>query len=88
VWYPILQLGQARHLPERLRSLGAGRDWLDVSLTVHSPAKDGFGMHGSGMFIMNPPYTLPGLLEAAMPVLVARLGLDAGAGYQLAYEIK
>jgi 23S rRNA (adenine2030-N6)-methyltransferase len=88
VWYPILQLGQARQLPERLRSLGAGRDWLDVSLTVRSPSKDGYGMHGSGMFIMNPPYTLPGLLEAAMPVLVARLGLDAGAGYQLAYEIR
>jgi 23S rRNA (adenine2030-N6)-methyltransferase len=88
VWYPMLQLGQARQLPERLRSLGSGRDWLDVSLTVHAPSKDGFGMHGSGMFVFNPPYTLPGLLEAAMPVLVSTLGLDAGAGYQLAYEIK
>ena len=87
VWYPMLQLGQARQLPERLRALCAERDWLDVSLTVQAPSKDGYGMHGSGMFVVNPPYTLPALLDEAMPVLVERLGMDAGAGYQLAHRI-
>ena len=88
IWYPMLQKSSSRQLPERLRSLGSGRDWLDVSLTVKSLAKDGFGMHGSGMFIFNPPYTLPGLLRDAMPVLVDKLGLDGGAKFDLAWEVK
>jgi len=81
VWYPQLQLGTAHQLPERLRKL-AGK-WLDVRLTVQAPAPDGFGMHGSGLFIVNPPYTLADTLRQVMPLLVERLGLDLAAGYTL-----
>jgi 23S rRNA (adenine2030-N6)-methyltransferase len=90
VWYPLLQLGQARRMPEQLQRAMQGEnghDWLNVTLTVKKPAKDGFGMHGSGLFVINPPYVLPGLLQAALPVLVERLGLDGAAGFKLDYEI-
>ena len=40
-------------------------------------------MHGSGMFILNPPWTLHETLASVMPYLVNVLGLDAGAGYTL-----
>ncbi len=40
-------------------------------------------MHGSGVFVLNPPWTLQASLQEAMPCLVAALGLDAGAGYTL-----
>jgi 23S rRNA (adenine2030-N6)-methyltransferase len=44
-------------------------------------------MHGSGLFIVNPPWTLPPVLKKVMPYLVQVLGLDEGAGYQLESEI-
>ena len=40
-------------------------------------------MHGSGMFILNPPWTLHATLQDVMPYLVEALGLDAGAGFTL-----
>ena len=81
VWYPQIQLGTAHQLPGKLRKLAD--KWLDVSLTLHAPAADGFGMHGSGLFIVNPPYTLADTLHQAMPVLVGLLGQDDAAGYTL-----
>jgi 23S rRNA (adenine2030-N6)-methyltransferase len=81
VWYPQLQLGTARQLPEKLRKLAP--KWLDVSLTVQAPSPDGFGMHGSGLFVVNPPWTLADTLRQVMPLLVAKLGLDEAAGFTL-----
>lgn len=86
VWYPLVQRRESAELPEQLRRLQA-RDWLHVSLTVKAPAAEGFGLHGSGLYIFNPPWTLPDALRAAMPVLVKSLGQDAGAGFELASDL-
>ena len=86
VWYPLLQKPDARQLPSRLKA-ARPPGWLNVTLSVQSPAKDGFGMHGSGLYIANPPWTLPAQLEATLPWLVKTLGVDAGAGYTLEQEI-
>jgi 23S rRNA (adenine2030-N6)-methyltransferase len=48
---------------------------------VGTPADDAFGMYGSGMFIINPPWTLAETLQQVMPYLVKVLGQDAGADY-------
>ncbi len=82
LWYPQLTRLEAHHLPPRLKHLPANR-WLQVTLRVRTPASDGFGMHGSGLFVINPPWTLEATLQAVMPCLVERLGQDAGAGYTL-----
>lgn len=50
LWYPQLTRLDAHELPQRLKRLPA-KGWLHVALRVREPAKDGFGMHGSGMFI-------------------------------------
>ncbi len=73
VWYPQLQRSEAKQLPEQLKKLPA-KNWLHVALTVHSPSIDGFGMHGSGMFILNPPWLLHGVLQEVMPYLTKVLG--------------
>jgi 23S rRNA (adenine2030-N6)-methyltransferase len=86
VWYPMLARPEARQLPERLADLG-GDSWLDVRLMVRKPARDGFGMFGSGMFIVNPPWVLPERLEAVMPWLVQKLAEDEGAGFDLEHRI-
>ncbi|MGD9870385.1 MAG: 23S rRNA (adenine(2030)-N(6))-methyltransferase RlmJ [Thauera sp.] len=87
VWYPMLSRPEARALPRRLAELGA-ESWLDVRLAVCAPARDGFGMFGSGLYIINPPWVLPERLEAALPWLVERLGTDEAAGFDLEHHIE
>ncbi|MEQ1659667.1 MAG: 23S rRNA (adenine(2030)-N(6))-methyltransferase RlmJ, partial [Hylemonella sp.] len=41
------------------------------------------GLPASGMFVINPPHTLKGLLQPALPQLVKRLGQDRNAGFTL-----
>jgi 23S rRNA (adenine2030-N6)-methyltransferase len=79
---PQLTRLEAHDLPGRLKRLPAS-NWLHVTLRVRTPAADGFGMHGSGVFVINPPWTLQASLEEVMPWLVRVLGLDAGAGFTL-----
>ena len=82
VWYPLLQRHESQHFVTALKNVQE-KAWLNVSLTVHTPKADGFGMHGSGMFILNPPWTLRASLQAVMPYLVKVLGQDGGAGFVL-----
>ncbi len=85
VWYPLLQRKDMQELPAALKKLPA-KSWLNVTLTVQKPSADGFGMHGSGMFILNPPWTLASTLEDVMPWLADALKLDNGAGYTLEHH--
>jgi 23S rRNA (adenine2030-N6)-methyltransferase len=82
VWYPQLQRPESRQLPDRLRRLPV-KSWLHVSLSVRAPSPDGFGMHGSGLFIVNPPWVLADTLREVMPWLVEVLGQDDRAAYAL-----
>jgi 23S rRNA (adenine2030-N6)-methyltransferase len=82
VWYPQLARREAERLPGQLLRL-AGGDWLDVSLQVKAPAADGFGLHGSGVFVFNPPWRLAEDLRAAMPYLAEVLAQDAQARFSL-----
>ena len=85
VWYPQLARLDSQRLPASLKTLPA-KNWLHVCLTVGSPAEEGFGMRGSGLFILNPPWTLHKSLQAVMPYLVKVLGQDSGAGFVLEHE--
>lgn len=80
VWYPQVSKLEAAQLPRRLETL-APKGWLHVRLTVQLPDAQGFGLSGSGMFIMNPPYTLHDELVALMPYLVDVLGQYDDASY-------
>lgn len=82
VWYPQLQRADARQLPEQLKQLPV-KSWLHVALSVHGPSAEGFGMHGSGMFILNSPWNLHGVLQQVMPYLVRQLGQDEHASFTL-----
>jgi 23S rRNA (adenine2030-N6)-methyltransferase len=82
VWYPQLQRTDARLLPEQLKQLPV-KSWLHVALSVQNPSDEGYGMHGSGMFVLNPPWNLHATLQQVMPYLVKVLGQDGGASYTL-----
>lgn len=82
VWYPVLQRIESKQFSDRLKRLGA-KSWLNVTLSICSPSPDGFGLHTSGMFLLNPPWTLEATLKEVMPYLVKVLGRDSGAGFLL-----
>ena len=82
IWCPQVQRREAQELPRQLERAG-GKNWLYASLTVRKPTDDGLGLHGSGMFVINPPWTLNAALKETLPWLVKALGQDARAGYKL-----
>ena len=86
IWYPQVQRRESRQFPEQLKQL-QDRDWLHVTLTVKMPVAGGLGLHGSGMFILNPPWLLPKALDLAMPYLAKVLAQDAAASFSLEFEL-
>ncbi|MNU40388.1 Ribosomal RNA large subunit methyltransferase J [compost metagenome] len=94
VWYPIIPRPEAHDLPRRLKTMAtkAGKPWLHATLTVKSSkiTKDAAsgetqrpGLPASGMFLINPPYTLKAQLAEALPQLAERLAQDRNAAYSL-----
>lgn len=82
VWYPQVSKLEAAQLPKRLEAV-APKGWLHARLTVQQPDQQGFGLAGSGMFIINPPFTLHDELLAILPYLTEVLGQYDGANYLL-----
>jgi 23S rRNA (adenine2030-N6)-methyltransferase len=82
VWYPVLQRMESRQFADRLKRLPA-KEWLNVTLTISTPTPDGIALHTSGMFVLNPPYTLEPTLRQVLPYLVRVLGKDAGATFAI-----
>lgn len=82
VWFPHLGRAEPGEMAAELRTLPC-KSWLEVGLRVHTPSADGFGMHGSSMFVINPPWTLKAMLEDVMPWLTDVLAQDDGAQFLL-----
>lgn len=87
VWYPQVQRHESREFPAQLQRLAqqVQTGWLHVSLTVKAPVPGGHGLHGSGMFVFNPTWTLADTLRSTLPYLLAVLGQDDAADYELRY---
>lgn len=86
VWYPIIPRPEAHDLPKRLKTMAtkAGKSWLHATLTVKSnKTSERGGLPASGMFLINPPFSLKEQLKPAMPQLVKLLGQDSNAGFAL-----
>ncbi len=86
IWYPQLQRPEPQQMLTNLKKLNLN-NWLQINLTVQTPSAEGFGMHGSGMFIINPPWVLPKSLEETMPFLTQLLALDQHANFELTSQI-
>lgn len=86
IWYPMVARRESDLLPEHLKKLVPGK-WLHATLRVKATARDGLGLHGSGMFLVNPPWTLYDKLATALPWLVENLGQDMQAEYVLETDV-
>ena len=100
VWYPIIPRQEAHDLPKRLKTMAtkAGRSWLHATLTVKGSkirsevndwgnATEGKrpGLPASGMFLINPPFTLRAALKEALPQMQQLLAQDKNATHTLEF---
>lgn len=98
VWYPVIPRPQAHELPRKLKTLArhAGKGWLHATLAIKSGKQPGVhipgqkvkrtGMVASGIFVINPPFTLEAALRSTLPELKTALGQDHLAGFKLERE--
>lgn len=84
IWYPALSRREAAALPDRMKKIATAhqRSWLHTELRVENAPKER-RLQASGMFIINPPWTLEKQLAESLPILVKALGQDVGAGFVL-----
>ena len=87
IWYPLVQRREALDLARQLQKAASGKDWIHASISTQHPAKDGIGLHGSGMVVINPPWQLFDQLKTALPWLVNVMGQDDRAGFKLEKSI-
>ena len=93
VWYPVIPRPEAHDVPRKLKTLAnkLGKPWLHATLCIKSGKTtvdaEGQtqrpGLSASGLFVINPPYTLKTALKPALEDMVRLLGLDRNAAYSL-----
>jgi 23S rRNA (adenine2030-N6)-methyltransferase len=82
VWYPQVGKIGSHELPRKLQAL-APKGWLHARLTLAATDGKGFGMVGSGVFVINPPFTLHATLQRLLPWLALTLGQIEEPGWLL-----
>jgi 23S rRNA (adenine2030-N6)-methyltransferase len=84
IWYPVLPRRESAALPDHLKKIAAAhkRSWLHAELRVEN-APGERRLQASGMFIINPPWTLEKHLAQALPTLTKALGVNGGGQFLL-----
>ncbi len=78
LWYPVKQRRDTDHFAERIKALSIAKT-LRAELYIRSPT-NADGLNGSGLIIVNPPYTLEAELRLVLPWLARLLSQGNGAG--------
>lgn len=81
LWYPIKGRTQPDALAKRLRRLAIPKI-LRAELTV-SPLSDPSRLNGSGLIVVNPPWTLAAELAVLLPALAGILGREGRGRFTL-----
>jgi 23S rRNA (adenine2030-N6)-methyltransferase len=82
VWYPMLKRIEAQQLVPRLKTLCGqhkGVEYLHTSLAISASQPDGFGLWGSGVFVINPPWKLAAQLKETLPTVKTALATSKDA---------
>jgi 23S rRNA (adenine2030-N6)-methyltransferase len=84
VWHPIIPRPEAHDLPRKLKTLvgQTGRPWLHATLSI-GRSEQGGGLTASGMFVVNPPFTLANQLRPALTTVGKALARGTGQEWQV-----
>ena len=81
LWYPIKGRTQPDALAKRLRRLGIAK--LLRSELIVAPLSDPSRLNGSGLIVVNPPWTLEKELSLLLPALADMLRREGKGSYRL-----
>ncbi len=81
IWYPVVHSNDVDFLQRKLSSAGLPGT-LQIELNVLQ-ANNRFGMTGSGMIVVNPPWMLEQQMTELLPWLVDKLGQSPEANFKL-----
>ena len=79
LWYPVVLRANIEWMIASLLKSGM-RDLWQVELGIEADS-EGFGMTASGLFLLNPPWTLAAQLRESLPLLVEQLAPGAGTWF-------
>jgi 23S rRNA (adenine2030-N6)-methyltransferase len=81
LWYPLVFQDKVDGMLRRLEK--SVPRYLNVTLSPLPPSGEERGMHGSGVFMINPPWTLANALKDAMPWVSKQLAQSDRAVWTL-----
>jgi 23S rRNA (adenine2030-N6)-methyltransferase len=82
VWYPVVTKTGADRMLRALKAAATG-GWLHARLDVQQADAQGFGLIGSGVLVIHPPFTLHAALQGVLPYLVEVLAQHDRASFRL-----
>ncbi len=81
LWYPVKNLGHVRAFRKNVKASGV-RDVIDIEFLIRAPAPDGPPrLDGSGMIVVNAPYTLEKELKIVLATLLPLLAPGGGGRF-------
>ena len=78
LWYPVVDRNRAEKMIKSICNSGV-RDVWRFELTMETDTQQ-HGMTGSGMLVINPPWTMADQMPEILPLLVKQLATESG-GY-------
>ena len=79
LWYPVKDRQAVADFREGVLALGLPKV-LDIRLDIRAASQPP-RLDGTGMIVVNPPFTLAGELAVILPALVPLLAEGPGAGF-------
>ncbi|TKB48183.1 23S rRNA (adenine(2030)-N(6))-methyltransferase RlmJ [Ferrimonas sediminicola] len=85
IWYPVVRRQEINRLEKALEASGI-RKILQIELNVTGDTHE-FGMTGSGMIVINPPWTLEQQMLKLLPWLTDKLAQDEQANFRVRWIV-
>ena len=81
IWYPVVQRHEVRSLESKMKGTNI-RKILRIEMCVLPDSKE-YGMTGSGMIVINPPWKLEQQMKELLPWLTEKLGQSPEASFKV-----
>jgi 23S rRNA (adenine2030-N6)-methyltransferase len=86
LWYPLVSRAQVKRFCEKFASQDI-RNILRIEMCVKGDT-EGFGMTGSGMIVVNPPWKLEQQMKELLPWLTTQLKQDDQAQFTIEWLVE
>lgn len=83
LWYPIKDRRETERFAKRLRESGIAKI-MQIDVAIRGASSEP-RLDGTGMIVVNPPYTLESEMQSLLPCLTKLLASDEGANFSVSW---